>query len=106
MALRPIVEWNQYVQQELTLLAKKNKEASRFVMMVTSMAKISEIDSQYRMTLSPELMQYAKIKKEVVFAGDGSIIRLWNPEKYKEVVQISNQEMPQFEDYFFQSNLK
>jgi len=86
LALRPIEEWNRYVKEELEPLAKSSAEGARFVMMVTSMARLSELDAQNRLSLSPEQMKYASLEKDVTFAGDGARIRLFNPEKYQSLV--------------------
>jgi MraZ protein len=101
LALRPVQEWNRYVTEELEPLARKNRKGANFVMMVTSMAKMSELDAQYRITLSPELMKYADIKKEVTFAGDGKRIRLWNPEVYRKMLRFSEDDSEGFENCFY-----
>ena len=98
LVLRTVEAWNDYQKNDLSQLAKKDKIASRFVMKVTSMAKISELDKQNRISLSIELMQYANIKKEVTFAGDGSHIRLWAPSNYAKIMESSTNN---FDQYFF-----
>jgi MraZ protein len=101
LALRPGQEWNRYVSEELEPLSRRDKMGNRFVMKVTSMAKISELDSQNRISLSPELLAYAGIAKEVTFAGDGKRIRLWNPEKYHRMLAVPEMERETFEACFF-----
>ncbi len=101
LALRPVGEWNRYVSQELEPQAKKDHKGARFVMMVTSMAKMSELDGQYRISLSPELLKYAGIQKEVTFAGDGARIRLWNPDVYRKMIQFADEDSEGFEDCFY-----
>jgi MraZ protein len=104
LALRPVQEWNRYVSQELEPLARRDRKGARFVMMVTSMAKMSELDAQNRITLSTELMNFADIKKEVTFAGDGARIRLWNPEVYQRMIRFSEDDAEGFEDCFYTHN--
>lgn len=41
-------------------------------------------DSQGRVTLSPALIEYAKIDKNVVIAGYGSYIQIWPEEVWEE----------------------
>ena len=101
LALRPIQEWNRYVSEELEPLAKRDKKGARFVMTVTSMAKLSELDAQNRISLSPELLKFAGIKREVTFAGDGARIRLWNPEVYEKMIRFSKDDAEGFEDCFY-----
>ena len=97
LALRPLQEWNRYVIEDLEPMAKKNKRNARFVMMVTSMAKLSELDLQNRISLSNELLNYAGIKREVKFAGDGARIRLWNPEVFNKLMLDSQEDPEDFE---------
>lgn len=102
LALRPLPEWNRYVSEELEPLAKKNAEGARFVMMVTSLAKFSELDKQNRLTLSPELMKYAGIEKEVTFAGDGARIRLFNPDSFMSLMDHVEKNPASLESCFYQ----
>ena len=104
LALRPAQEWNRYVKEELEPLAKTNKKGARLVMMVTSMAKMSELDAQNRISLSPELLEYAGITKEVTFTGDGARIRLWNSENLSKMIEVTEDDAESFDDSFYNNN--
>ncbi len=101
LALRPVTEWNRYVSEELEPLSRQSRLQNQFVQRVTSMAKLSELDNQNRISLSPELMQYAGIQKEVLFAGDGARIRLWNPSAYEEMMRFEGDSAEKFEQCFY-----
>ncbi|MBF0430369.1 MAG: hypothetical protein HQK83_03765 [Fibrobacteria bacterium] len=105
LALRPVQEWNRYVTEELEPLSKKSKEGNRFVMKVTSMAKLSELDGQNRLSLSSELMTYAGIGKEITFAGDGARIRLWSPEAYKNMMNFEDNDELDFDACFYNNGV-
>jgi MraZ protein len=102
LALRPLQEWNRYVVEELEPLARKDKTGAQFVMRITSMAKMSELDAQNRIALSPELMKYAGLEREVTFAGDGARIRLWNPARFERIIAVTDEDADGFEKCFYQ----
>ncbi|MFC1585176.1 division/cell wall cluster transcriptional repressor MraZ, partial [Fibrobacterota bacterium] len=104
LALRPVQEWNRYVTEDLEPLARRNRKGANFVMMATSMAKLSELDAQNRITLSADLMKYAGIERDVTFAGDGARIRLWNPDAYAKMIRFAEEDAEGFEDCFYQNN--
>lgn len=54
-------------------------------------AKESAFDAQGRITLSPRLIELAKLDKEVLIIGMGDRVELWNPNVYKRYVAESDQ---------------
>src|SRR4051812_29207511 len=99
LALYPVYEWNNYIQYLESL--GRGADVSKFRTRITSMAKLSVLDGQNRISLSAELMSYAGIGGEVTFVGDGKRVRLWAPEKYSQQIEvISPDEEKQFENWF------
>ncbi|MDB5102812.1 MAG: hypothetical protein JWP91_501 [Fibrobacteres bacterium] len=99
LALYPVYEWNNYIQYLESL--GRGTDVSKFRTRITSMAKLSVLDGQNRISLSAELMAYAGIGGEVTFVGDGKRVRLWAPEKYSQQIEvISPDEEKQFENWF------
>jgi MraZ protein len=99
LALYPIYEWNNYIQYLESL--GRGADVSKFRTRITSMAKLSVLDGQNRISLSAEQMSYAGIGAEVTFVGDGKRARLWAPEKYSQQIEaISPDEEKQFENWF------
>lgn len=99
LALFPLYEWNTYIQYLEGL--GRGPEVSKFRTRITSMAKLSTLDGQNRITLTTEQMNYAGIVGEVTFVGDGKRVRLWAPEKYSEQIEIvTPEEEIQFENWF------
>ena len=99
LALYPVYEWNNYIQYLENL--GRGAEVSKFRTRITSLAKLSVLDGQNRISLTTEQMAYAGIAGEVTFVGDGKRVRLWAPEKYSQQIEvISPDEEKQFENWF------
>jgi len=99
LALFPLYEWNAYIQYLEGL--GRGTDVSKFRTRITSMAKLSMLDGQNRITLTTEQMNYAGISGEVTFVGDGKRVRLWAPEKYsKQIDVLTPEEDKQFENWF------
>jgi MraZ protein len=54
-------------------------------------AKESTFDSQGRISLTPRLIELAKIEKEVLIVGMGDRVELWNPEIYEKYMSEGDQ---------------
>lgn len=99
LALYPLPAWNAYMAQ-LELLGK-GPEVSKFKTRITSNAKLSVLDGQNRITLTPEQIAYAGISGEVTFVGDGKRVRLWSPAKFGEQIEtVTPDEESRFEQWF------
>ena len=99
LALYPVYAWNDYVQYLESL--GRGADISKFRTRITSMAKLSVLDGQNRISLTSEQMAYAGIAGEVTFVGDGKRVRLWAPEKFSQQIDvISPDEEKQFENWF------
>lgn len=99
LALYPVYAWNEYIQYLESL--GRGAEVSKFRTRITSMAKLSVLDAQNRISLTAEQMGYAGISGEVTFVGDGKRVRLWAPEKYAQQIEvITPDEEKQFENWF------
>jgi MraZ protein len=99
LALYPVYAWNEYIQYLESL--GRGAEVSKFRTRITSMAKLSVLDAQNRISLTAEQMAYAGISGDVTFVGDGKRVRLWAPEKYAQQIEvISPDEEKQFENWF------
>jgi MraZ protein len=59
-----------YTQPRLAALRRK----------ITSNAKITNLDSQGRLTLPDHLLVHASISTKIVVSGSGDYIELWNPD--------------------------
>jgi MraZ protein len=99
LALYPVYAWNEYVQYLESL--GRGADVSKHRTRITSMAKLSVLDAQNRISLTAEQMAYAGIAGEVTFVGDGKRVRLWAPGKYAEQIEVvTPDEEKQFENWF------
>ncbi len=99
LALFPLDGWNNYIVYLESL--GRGADVSKFRTRITSMAKLSTLDVQNRITLTSEQMQYAGIQGDVTFVGDGKRVRLWSPAKFHEQIEdVSTEQEQQFENWF------
>jgi MraZ protein len=99
LALYPVYEWNNYIQYLESL--GRGADVSKFRTRITSMAKLSVLDGQNRISLTAEQLAYAGIGTEVTFVGDGKRVRLWAPEKFSlEIEVVSEDDEKKFENWF------
>jgi len=83
LLLFPYTVWNRYVEK-LLQLPYSNRDVRNRIRVLTSRAEELSIDSQGRIMLPRQLLEYAGIKKEVLFIGMLDKVELWNPEIYSE----------------------
>ncbi len=99
LVLYPLPAWNAFMAD----LAKRprNPVTTKFMTRITSMAKLSALDGQNRITLTPEQMEYAGINSEVTFVGDNQRVRLWAPARYiEEIATVTPDEDALFEQMY------
>jgi len=86
----PLDQWQQFEQKLLNLNPFKPQE-SKFIRMILQHATEDKLDSQARILIPPNLLEYAKIEKEVLVLGALKKIELWNPKIYKEYIEQSSE---------------
>jgi MraZ protein len=79
----PIDEWNK-LEANLRNLSSYDPQHRRFIRAILELAQESQIDSQARISIPPELREYASIQNEVRIIGTLDKIELWNPKIYEE----------------------
>ncbi len=79
----PQDEWNRLEQfvRSLSFLDAQHRYYARTLF---ELANDSKIDNQSRITLPPELIEFAGIDKEVLILGVLDRIEIWSPSVYKE----------------------
>ncbi len=89
----PPDEWK-FILEKVSKLPQSKKEVKAFQRFVISSAVECQIDKQGRILLSPYHRDFAKIEKEVLFAGVGSHIEIWSKkiwdeeqQKWQEILQ-------------------
>ena len=75
----PLDEWKK-IQEGLSKLSTINPLHRNFIRSLTRYASICKFDSQGRIAIPQNLLEYAKIKKDVAIIGLNSEIEIWDPE--------------------------
>ncbi|AFL96777.1 division/cell wall cluster transcriptional repressor MraZ [Ornithobacterium rhinotracheale] len=90
LELHPIDEWNRVMEKmgKLNPFVKKNSD---FIRRFTAGAKPVELDSNGRLQIAKDLVNYAKIEKNVVLSSYIYIIEIWNKDLYE--AEINNEEV-------------
>ena len=81
----PLDEWAK-VEAKLRELNNYNPEHRKFLRAVLAMANEVQLDSQARLSVPPDLRDYAKIRGEVMVIGTLDKIELWDPALYQKYV--------------------
>lgn len=84
----PLNEWIQ-IEEKLLKLNQFQPDDVRFVRMFTQYAIEDTMDSQSRILIPQNLIDYAKIEKEVLILGVLKKIEVWNPKIYEEYLNQS-----------------
>jgi len=79
----PLDEWNK-LEANLRGLSSYNSQHRLFLRAILELAQDSQLDAQARITIPPELREYAGIQNEVRIIGTLDKIELWNPNIYEE----------------------
>ncbi len=74
------------LEENLSKLNLSDPKLLALVRYYTNNAHEDEMDSQGRILIPPTLKQYAQSATDVVIAGTGKIIEIWNPDMKKSVV--------------------
>ena len=75
-------QWNDFIKKLETYGEMQMKKIKRFIL---ASAFNTELDSQGRIVLSPELRTHAGIEKEVSFVGLNNSVEIWRPDKFREI---------------------
>ncbi len=79
----PLDEWDKF-KVGLMRYNQFNSEQRFFLRQFLSYVNECELDSQNRIVVPPQLMEFAKLKKEVVVLGQLDKMEIWDPEIKKQ----------------------
>ena len=84
-------EWASF-EEKLKTLPLMNKESRRFVRFFLAGAANVETDKQGRILLPTVLREFAALDKDVVLAGVGTRIEIWNKDRWEEACEYEDME--------------
>lgn len=90
----PLDEWNM-MEKSVRNLSSSNPKDRYFMRALMEWASDSQLDSQARITIPRELLQFAGIENVVKIVGVLERIELWNPKIYDEYMRKQSES---FED--------
>ncbi len=82
----PHEEWKN-MEEKISSLSMVKKEAKAFQRFFVSAAVECPIDKLGRILIPPTLRSYARLEKEVVFAGMVKKFEIWSKERFLEEIQ-------------------
>ncbi len=83
----PLDQWNDLAASKLNGLNTFSPKEAMFLRMFLQEAAEDKLDSQSRLLIPKNLIQFAGIEKEVFILGAIKKIEIWNPETYKKYIQ-------------------
>lgn len=90
----PLNEWN-LIEERLLQLNQFNPNDARFIRMFSQYAIEDTMDSQSRIVIPQNLIEYAKIENEVLILGVLKKIEIWNPKIYEDYLSQSPESFEQ-----------
>jgi MraZ protein len=85
----PMNFWEELVQSKLNQLNSFEPQEAMFLRMFLQQASEDKLDSQSRLLIPKNLVEYAEISKEVLILGAIKKIEIWNPHNYEEYLKTS-----------------
>lgn len=94
----PYSEWI-VIEEKVFQQSIIKKEVRAFQRLFMSGAVDCSFNAQRRVLIPPPLREYAKLEKEIVIAGMGRSIEIWNREMFEKELEHSSQDVEAFSDY-------
>jgi MraZ protein len=85
----PMNLWEDLVQEKLKILNNFDPNQAMFLRMFLQQAAEDKLDTQSRLLIPKNLIEYAEIEKDVLILGAIKRIEIWNPRIYEEYLQTS-----------------
>ena len=82
LELYPFKEWKQ-IMEKVNALNRFNKKNNDFIRRFTAGVKTVEMDASGRLLIPKDLVNYARISKEVVVSSTVNILEIWDKSLYE-----------------------
>ena len=81
-------EWEAIAQKVRELPTGTDRNAAMFQRRLFAKAMSCEPDKQGRVPLTPELIEFADLKKDIVLVGSNTKIEIWDLERWKKIDEL------------------
>lgn len=85
LELWPMTEWS-LMMEKINTLNKFNRKNEMFVRKFMAGVKLIDIDDAGRLLIAKDLIEFAKINKELVFSSKGNVIEIWDKQLYEAML--------------------
>ena len=85
LELYPMKEW-EGLMNKVNGLNRFNKKNNDFIRRFTAGVKTVEMDASGRLLIPKDLVNYAKIKKEIVISSTVNILEIWDKSLYETAI--------------------
>lgn len=94
LVLYPFNEWEKLNTRlnKLNLFEKKNRQFLRYFLRGATELTLDATD---RLNIPNHLSEYADIKKDLMLSARNSVIEVWNPKHYDELLSMDSDEFAQ-----------
>ena len=93
----PVDEWR-LLEDKVSSMSIVKKDVKSFQRFFISGATECTIDKQGRILLPPTLRAYAKLEKDIVFAGMTKKIEIWSKEKWEQEIAKAKENFDEISD--------
>ncbi|MBS7321624.1 MAG: division/cell wall cluster transcriptional repressor MraZ [Myroides sp.] len=83
--LWPMSEWK-LMMDKLNELNRFQRKADTFIRKFMAGVKVVDIDDAGRLQINKDLVEYAKLSKEVVFSSKINLIEIWDKDLYEQII--------------------
>ncbi len=83
----PMDRWKELVAEKLDIINQFDPKEAMFIRMFLQEAAEDSLDSQSRLLIPKNLIEYAEIKNEVLILGLNKRIEVWNPDVYESYIK-------------------
>lgn len=85
LELYPMAQWNQ-LMKKMGGLNRFNKKNNDFIRKFTAGVKMVEVDTNGRLLIPKDLINFAEIDKEIVLSSAIDIVEIWDKQKYENAI--------------------
>lgn len=88
LELYPMEEWERTMAKvnRLNRFVKKNND---FIRMFTAGVKLVEVDSNGRINVPKDLMQFARLENDLVLSAAVNLVEIWDKDSYEKAIDVS-----------------